>query len=90
MSHDGETEGKSSSSPLSEVISDGRFVEALALEEELRNVVAGVLQQVVLDQEQDPLGKRRGPGSLPASENMWDKLLKNRNNFFHIPFWGPC
>lgn len=48
------------SSPLSEVISNGRFVEALALVEELSDVVAGVLQQVVLDHELDPLRDSEG------------------------------
>lgn len=41
--------------PLSQVVPDGRLVEALALVEELGDVVTGVLQQVVLNHELDPL-----------------------------------
>ena len=72
------TINQSSSWPLSEVIANGCFVEALALVEELSNVVAGIFQQVILNQELDPLEKRQGPGLHPAYENMWDKAH----------FWG--
>ena len=42
-------------SPLPQVVADGRLVEALALTQELGDVFAGVLQQVVLYEELDPL-----------------------------------
>lgn len=64
---------QSSSWPLSEVISNGCFVEALALVEELSNVVAGILQQVILNEELDPLGQTQGPRLHAANENTWDK-----------------
>lgn len=60
---------KSSSWPLPEVISNGCFVEALALVEELSNIIAGILQQVILNQELDPLRKRQGPGLHPRWTN---------------------
>lgn len=41
--------------PFSEVISNGCFVEALTLVEELSNVITSVLQQVILNEELDPL-----------------------------------
>lgn len=49
------TKHQSLSWPFSKVISDGCFVEALALVEELCNVIAGILQQVILNKELDPL-----------------------------------
>lgn len=82
----GETQEKQQSSrwPLSEVISDGRFVEALALVEELSNVVAGVFQQVILNEELDPLRQTQGPGLHTANENRRQiTFLKNR--YFHLP-----
>lgn len=53
--------------PFAEIISDGCFVEAFALAEELCNVIAGVLQQVVLDEELDPLGGTQCSG-LPTAK----------------------
>lgn len=64
-----EREEQHPSRPLSEVISDGRFVEALALVEELSDVVTGILQQVVLDHELDPLWQRRGRDG--AGMGLW-------------------
>lgn len=83
---------QSRSRPLSEVIANGCLVEALALVEELSNVVAGILQQVVLNQELDPLRKRQRPGLHAAHENMWDKLhsFTDTTDNFSLPFWGPC
>lgn len=60
--------------PLSKVISNGCFVEAFTLVEELSNVVAGVLQQVILYQELDPLWKRQSCMLDPAYENMQERL----------------
>jgi len=87
-----ENKDQSSSSPLSEIISDGCFVEALAFVEELSNVIAGVLQQVVLNQELDPLRKREGPQVTSCSSEHVDQItfLKNPDSFFNLPFWGPC
>lgn len=66
--------------PLSEVISDGRFVEALALAEELSDVVAGVFQQVILNEELDPLRQTQGPRLHTANENRRQiTFLKNHN-----------
>lgn len=47
--------GVSRPSPLAQVVADGRLVEPLTLVEELGDVFAGVLQEVVLHQELDPL-----------------------------------
>lgn len=80
---------KSSSWPLPEVISNGCFVEALALVEELSNIIAGILQQVILNQELDPLRKRQGPGLHPRWTNHISDL-NDLNSYFHLPFWGPC
>lgn len=45
--------------PLTEVVADGRLVEALTLVEKLGDVIVSVLQQAAVDQEADPLRERR-------------------------------
>lgn len=52
-------------SPLAQVVSDDRLVEALAFVQELGDVFWGLLEEVVLQQELDPLKRRsRNPGGL--------------------------
>lgn len=79
-----EREGQHPCRPLSEVISNGRFVEALALVEELSDVITGILQQVVLDHELDPLWQRRG-SRLEAAHGKPNQTKPNL-----LLFWGPC
>lgn len=44
--------------PLSEVVSYCGLIQALALVEELSDVIAGVLQKIVFNQELNPLGTK--------------------------------
>lgn len=44
--------------PLSKVIPNSCFVETLSFVEESSNVLAGILQQVILNKKLDPLEKK--------------------------------
>lgn len=73
--------------PLSKVIPNSCFVETLSFVEESSNVLAGILQQVILNKKLDPLEKK---AKAKVEGLLWSTFSIIKKEKKLLPFWGPC